>query len=330
MIGSTMRILCVFFLAGYLTSNVFAGSMENITIDLGDGLKMEFIKIPKGSFVQGSSNQQKARLAAGLGLQEIKLTKNFIIGKFEVTQAQYQKIMGQNPSYFVPEKTAFDLGRSDTSEHPVETVSWHDTIRFCNALSTQQGLTPCYKNSENSFLIEDGTKVLVNWDANGFRLPTVAEWTYCCRAGSTEDSPCGENNKETALGKYCWYEKNVNEEKHKGLRALKSGTQPVGTRLPNSWGLHDMLGNVCEWCWDPEETHTHQNKDYKTATGTFMEQILVDPKGIVTEDCLNRTYKGGCYDDASRNIGFDNEYYYQPDAGISLIGFRIMAIRENK
>ncbi|WP_158851037.1 formylglycine-generating enzyme family protein [Saccharothrix deserti] len=129
-----------------------------------------------------------------------------------VTQARYAEVTGRRPSAV----------RGDRL--PVEGVSWFDALRFCNALSGLEGLTPAYR-----FDADD-----VEWDvsADGYRLPTEAEWEHACRAGTT-------GARYGPLDDIAWYRGNSDERIHE-----------VGGRRPNAWGLHDMLGNVWEWCWD--------------------------------------------------------------------------------
>ncbi|MFI1188169.1 formylglycine-generating enzyme family protein [Streptomyces californicus] len=131
-----------------------------------------------------------------------------------VTQALYARVTGRRPS----------TGRGDRL--PVEGVSWWDAIRFCNALSEQTGLTPAYRIRAESDPID--------WDASadGYRLPTEAEWEHACRAGTS-------GPRYGALDEIGWYRGNSAERMHE-----------VGGKRPNAWGLHDMLGNVWDWCWD--------------------------------------------------------------------------------
>uniref|UniRef100_UPI0036DA644F formylglycine-generating enzyme family protein n=1 Tax=Priestia megaterium TaxID=1404 RepID=UPI0036DA644F len=107
-------------------------------------------------------------------------------------------------------------------------VSWNDAVRFCNLLSVASGLEPCYTTGDDP----DALDVVCDWEADGYRLPSEAEWEYACRAGS-QDVRYGD------LGDIAWYRGNSGDEVH-----------DVATRQPNAWGFHDMIGNVWEWCWD--------------------------------------------------------------------------------
>jgi formylglycine-generating enzyme required for sulfatase activity len=111
---------------------------------------------------------------------------------------------------------------------PVAEVSWLDAVAFCNLLSRSAGLAPCYTIGDDP----DGLDVACDWNAEGYRLPSEAEWEYACRAGST-------GVRYGDLDEIAWYRANSGGVAH-----------DVATRAPNAWGLHDMIGNVWEWCWD--------------------------------------------------------------------------------
>jgi formylglycine-generating enzyme required for sulfatase activity len=139
----------------------------------------------------------------------------FHLGTLPVTQEQYAQVTGEHPS------TA-----QGSSRLPVETVSWRDAVLFCNSLSQQEELTPAYDFDAQ------GEPVLHTPSPDGYRLPTEAEWEYACRAGTS-------GPRYGPLDDIAWHRGNSDERPHE-----------PGTRLPNPWGLHDMLGNVWEWCWD--------------------------------------------------------------------------------
>jgi len=159
-----------------------------------NSIGMRFVNIPSGKFNIGGKKDGP----------QVTLSRPFQMGQYEVTQEQYQKVMGTNPSRF------------SGPQHPVERVNWYDAVDFCRKLSE---------------LPEEKKLAYV------YRLPTQAEWEYAGRAGATTVFSFGDSDAE--LGKYAWYSKNSGFTTH-----------PVGEKNPNVWGLHDMHGNVQEWCQD--------------------------------------------------------------------------------
>ncbi len=191
-----------------------------------NSIGMKLSLIPAGEFMMGSPD-------AGAPPEErpehkVRISTPFFLSLTEVTQAQYEGIVGKNPSYFSPTGEGKDVvAGKPTGEYPVEQVSWLDSIAFCNAVSKKESLAPYY--------VLDGEIVgIPDWKGPGYRLPTEAEWEYACRAGKSGKFPPGDPMIE-----YGWFRANSN-----------GSTHPVGTKRPNEFGLFDMHANVFEWCFD--------------------------------------------------------------------------------
>lgn len=171
---------------------------------------VKMIRVAGGEFTMGSDRGAAAESPA----HRVQVD-GFHMDQTPVTQAEYERLMGNNPA------------RAKGPRNPVETVRWSDAARYCNARSKEEGLEPCY----------DPADWRCDFGRNGFRLPTEAEWEYACRAGTASEFFCGDN--DTLLQIHAWYKRNS------GGRP-----RPVGMKRPNPWGLADMTGNVFEWCND--------------------------------------------------------------------------------
>ncbi|MBF6065859.1 SUMF1/EgtB/PvdO family nonheme iron enzyme [Nocardia terpenica] len=152
-----------------------------------------------------------------------------------VTRGQYAAVTGRQP------------GTARGDRLPVDSVSWHDAVHFCNALSESCGLTPVYR------VTADDEEIVPIPAADGYRLPTEAEWEYACRAGST-------GPRYGALDEIAWHRGNSGDHVHE-----------VGAKRPNAWGLYDMLGNVWEWCWEQYDPEVYGSYRVLRGGGWFDE-----------------------------------------------------------
>lgn len=174
--------------------------------------KLQMNKIPSGSFIMGSNKGRGIDDWANtsMGTFEVTISRDFWMGIYPITQCQWHSVMGTSPSYFKGDNL------------PIESITWLDAIDFCTSLN----------NTILSRLDLPENYV--------FRLPTEAEWEYACRAGSSMQYQIGETI--TDLSNVAWHSDNIPEDNFI--------TQSVGQKLPNAWGLYDMLGNVAEMCFD--------------------------------------------------------------------------------
>ena len=171
----------------------------------------EMVFLSGGTFVMGSDKESPDEGPA----HEVRVD-SFLVDQFEVTHAMFKKVQLPNPSHW-----------QDDPNKPVEQVRWRDAKLYCNERSLLEGLTPCYDEAQSGWPC--------NFEANGYRLPTEAEWEFAARAGSSDRYPSGERT----LKQSAWYGDNAGQKSH-----------IVGTRRPNAWGIHDLYGNVSEWCQD--------------------------------------------------------------------------------
>jgi formylglycine-generating enzyme required for sulfatase activity len=177
---------------------------------------MEFVMIPAGTFMMGSDGDDRQAAADEKPRHQVTISQPFYLGKYEVTQAQWEAVMGSSPYTLERSNPYYGLpGMADRLRKPTNpaTVSWNDAQEFIRRLNQSEGHTR-------------------------YRLPTEAEWEYAARAGTTTAYSFGEDARQ--LGRYAWY----------GEDFASGSTHPVGQKEPNGWGLYDVHGNVWEWVED--------------------------------------------------------------------------------
>jgi formylglycine-generating enzyme required for sulfatase activity len=242
------------------------------------------IRIPGGTFTMGSPENEPGR-SDDEGPQRQVTIRSFYIGKYEVTEAEY--------FYEI------NFRRLEYPQKPVTNISWYDAIEYCNKLSQREGLTPVYtidksRSDPNNQSDSDNVRWIVTWDrnANGYRLPTEAEWEYACRAGTTTAYNLGNSITENvAMFGYFGYG-----------RAIE-----VGSFAANNWGLHDMHGNASEWCWD--------------WYGAYAKISEIDPVGVSSG--LMRVTRGGTAESGLSGVRSASRRAIIPDATGLRFGFRI-------
>jgi formylglycine-generating enzyme required for sulfatase activity len=240
------------------------------------------VYIQGGTFTMGSPASEKDRYDDETQHQ-VTISKGFWMGKYEVTQKEWVAVMGSNPSYFKGDNL------------PVENVSWYDAIDYCNKRSVKEGLTAAYTRN--------GDNVTWNQNANGYRLPTEAEWEYACRAGTTAPFSTGGNITTDQAN----YDGN-NPYNGNAKGTYREKTWPVGSGAANSWGLYDMHGNVYEWCWD--------------WYGSYASGSQTDPTGAVSGNY--RVLRGGGWSYGALGLRSASRDGSTPSDRVSDVGFRFV------
>ena len=255
---------------------------------IDDGL----ILITGGAFLMGSPDDEPWRGEDEVQ-HEVKVD-DFYLSPTEVTQADYYAVSGANPSSHAGD------------ELPVSDVTWHDAVAYCNALSKREGLTPAY-----SF---EGDSVVWDLSADGYRLPTEAEWEYACRAGTaTPFNTQSSIDADTEANYYGTYPYEI-EDNYFSQGALETSPgiyrqAPIAPAsfAPNAWGLYDMHGNVSEWVWD--------------AYGSYDLQDGENPKGPASGNM--RVCRGGGWNDFAKNLRSAYRSAIPADGSSPSLGFRI-------
>jgi uncharacterized repeat protein (TIGR02543 family) len=256
---------------------------------------VEMVYVPGGSFQMGNPD-------SSVGDSDERpvhtvTVSGFYIGKHEVTQGQWQAVMGSLPSSLP--SSSYGVG----ANYPVYYVNWYDAVEFCNALSQREGLTSYYtinkdQTDPNNTSSYDTYKWLIttNTSAAGYRLPAEAQWEYAAKGGNGSPGNYTYSGSNTAAD-VAWYDYNGG-----------SGSKAVGTKAANGLGIYDMSGNVWEWCWDWYEA--------------YPSTAQTDPAGASSGS--DRVARGGSWDDSAEYVRSAHRDDGNPNSRSISVGFRLV------
>ncbi len=276
---------------------------------------MKLTEIPAGEFIMGSPTEEEEYNEEQGPQHIVGISRPFYLGVYEVTQAEYFKVMETNPSWFSNGGIGSGrskVGRQDTNLFPVEMVSWYDAIEFCNKLSLMDNLTPYYTLGDSQRETGSIKSAIVSvTEGNGYRLPTEAQWEYACRAGTTTPFHFGSTlNGDNA---------NVNGNSPYGT--ITNGTYLERTTtvddsryLKNDFGLAQMHGNVCEWCFDAYLESAYRDRN----------EVTADP--VIMTGSKTRVVRGGSWGSHSKMSRAAHRFGVSPGSRVEDFGFRIVCV----
>ena len=286
------------------------GQMQSVCEVCGETVTKELQPVPKGFvFVKGTTitGTERWTPSSSVFVSGRSLTiPNLIVSDHEVTRGEYKSVMGSDPSYYASayDKDGNKLTGDAVLNNPVNYVSWYAAIVYCNKLSIKENLTPCYSINSSTNPDDWGevptsrnstwNAATCNFKANGYRLPTEAEWEWLARGGENYEYAGSDNVDDVA-----WYASNTNNG---------TGTREVKTKAPNGYGLYDMSGNVWEWCWDWYGSISSSSASDGASLGEY--RVLRGSCFYLYDYCCPVTY---------RDYGNPYDRYYNDGCGIRVV-----------
>ncbi|MCX6873902.1 MAG: SUMF1/EgtB/PvdO family nonheme iron enzyme [Verrucomicrobia bacterium] len=265
-----------------------------------------FEQIPAGSFSMGDSLDGDSH---AMPVHSVNVSA-FYMAKHEVSKALWDDVRTWGLAHGYPDLSA---GEGKASTHPVHTITWYDTVKWCNARSEKEGLPPCYTLSSGAvYRTTNIWAVTCNWAANGYRLPTEAEWEKAARGGlSGKRFPWGNTITHSQANYLSSSSYKYDVSPTRGYHPTYATgalpyTSPVESFAANGYGLYDMAGNVWGWCWD--------------WYGTYPSATQTDPRGATSG--ADRVYRGGSWYYFAYYCRVAGRYYTYPAVSDYGLGFR--------
>jgi formylglycine-generating enzyme required for sulfatase activity len=270
---------------GWVDGLITAGetAVASVTYTVQPAWPFTTVRLEAGSYIMGSAEPEPGRETDEGPRHEVTLTRPLLVATTELTNGQWDAVERG--------------GRVDDptlANQPVVDVTWYEAVEFCNAMSAADGLTAAYA--------VNGLQVAWNQDADGWRLPTEAEWEAFCRAGTQGSLSDGELSRldmelDPVLSFFGWSAANSDNR-----------VKPVRTLLPNPMGLYDVHGNLLEWCWD------------RYGVAYYTDDPVTDPTGPATGSY--RVLRGGSFADANQRLRCAARVYLDPGVAVGIVGLR--------